>query len=163
MATTSSLMRWNSSVASIGLPSPGNSLDLLHWNCSTALAFISLMIVSHLPLFLRTIFQMHLITSFTHFLGGVFPTESRYATIELSQVSGMGIGVGRRGEGGWGRLCTAQTYYIVQSATRWLAHIVIGWDLDLYFKVCWIMYTCICTPTLSMVCKCWLNLFYCRR
>ena len=71
--------------------------------------------------------------------GGVFPTESRYAKIELSQVSGMGIGVGRRGEGGWGRLCTAQTYYIVQSATRWLAHIVIGWDLDLYFKVCWIM------------------------
>ena len=76
---------------------------------------------------------------------GAFPTESRYALIELSEVSGMGIGVGRRRnegrrkvEGGRGRLCTAQTYYMAESATRWLAHIVIGWDLDLYFKVCWI-------------------------
>ena len=77
--------------------------------------------------------------------GGTFPKESRYAMIELSQVSGMGIGIGRRGEEGrgrgergWGRLCTAQTYYMAESATRWLAHIVIGWDLDLYMKVCWI-------------------------
>ena len=62
--------------------------------------------------------------------------ESQYATIELSQVSGIGIGVGRREVGGRGRLCTAQTYYIAQSATHCLAHVVIGWDLDLYLKVC---------------------------
>ena len=72
---------------------------------------------------------------------GAFPIGSRYALIELNQVSGMGIGIGRRRrkvEGG--RLCIAQTYYMTESATRWLAHIVIGWDLDLYFKVCWMYF-----------------------
>ena len=75
--------------------------------------------------------------------GGDFPTESQYAMIELSLLSGMGIGIGRRGkegserrDGGWRRLCTAQTYYMTESATSWLAHIVIGWHLDLYLKVC---------------------------
>ena len=73
--------------------------------------------------------------------GGIFPTESQYATIELSQVSGMGIGVGRRREegSGRGRRYVAQNYYMAQSATRWLAHVIIGWDLELYVKVCFLI------------------------
>ena len=63
-----------------------------------------------------------------------FLPDSEYTTIKLSLVSGMGIGIGR--DGGWGRLYTAQTYYMTESATSWLAHIVIGWHLDLYLKVC---------------------------
>ena len=74
--------------------------------------------------------------------GGTFSLESQYASIDLSSMSsGEGIGVGRMVKEGRERLYGAYTCYIPQGPSRWLAHIAIIWDLDLYRKVCVYVYT----------------------
>ena len=62
--------------------------------------------------------------------GGNFPAKACYGRIQLSQSCGVAIV-----NDGSTKNYTAVTYYIPQSATTWLVHFVIIWDLELYLQV----------------------------
>jgi len=62
--------------------------------------------------------------------GGIFSDKSCYGSIQLSHSSEVAIV-----HDGF-KTYTALTYYVPQSATSWLVHIIIIWDLDLYLQVC---------------------------
>ena len=62
--------------------------------------------------------------------GGIFPDKTWYGSIQLSHSSEVAI------VHDGSKMYTALTYYVPQSATSWLVHIIIIWDLDLYLQVC---------------------------
>ena len=63
--------------------------------------------------------------------GGLFPANSCYGSIQLSHSSEVAIV-----NDGSAKTYAALTYYVPQSATSWLVHTIIIWDLELYFQVC---------------------------
>ena len=70
--------------------------------------------------------------------GGIFPANSCYGSIHLRHSSEVAIV-----NDGSTKTYAALTYYVPQSATSWLMHIIIVWDLELYLQVC--MYSVVLT------------------
>ena len=70
--------------------------------------------------------------------GGLFPANTYYGRIQLSQLShSFLVAIVNDGSA---KTYRALTYYIPQSDTSWLVHFIIIWDLEIYLKVCCIMH-----------------------